>query len=204
MLRTAWNRIRYTLYSPIYDAIATVFAPKRALSIAQLELKPDASILIIGAGTGLDLPFLKDYSNITATDLTPAMLQILKRRAKNLEMEVEALVMDGQNLKFQNDTFDAVILHLILAVMPDPYQCIKEVERVLKPEGQVVIFDKFLPNDQKAGLFRKGLNLLTNLLATTINRQTSVILEQTNFQIKNDQKVGWNGILRILKLKKPK
>lgn len=202
MWRTPWNRIRWTLYSPIYDGIAKVFGPKRALSIGQLKMPTDGKLLIIGAGTGLDLPYLKAYTDITAIDLTPAMLVRLRRRAEQLKLPVNAQVMNGQELQFSDGQFDAVILHLILAVMPDPYRCIAEVERVLKPGGEVVIFDKFLQEDRQAGLLRRLLNGITDFLATTINRKTGDILAGHAFDILQDQPAGWGGLLRVLHLKK--
>ncbi|MCB0643962.1 MAG: class I SAM-dependent methyltransferase [Phaeodactylibacter sp.] len=203
MWRTTWNRIRWTVYSPIYDSIAKIFGPKRAISIGQLTTPKDGKVLIVGAGTGLDLPYLINFSDITATDLTPAMLAQLKQRAKKLKIPVQAQVMNGQQLEFPDVSFDAVILHLILAVMPDPYRCLAEVERVLKPGGEVVIFDKFLPEGQEASWGRKLLNVLTDLLATTINRKTSLLLAGRSFEILQDRPVGWGGLLRTLHLKKP-
>jgi len=55
-----WNRLRYTLWAPFYDAIvaAAGFGPTRRRSIEYLRLHPGHRVLIIGAGTGLDLAFL--------------------------------------------------------------------------------------------------------------------------------------------------
>ncbi|MDX5435727.1 MAG: class I SAM-dependent methyltransferase, partial [Pontibacter sp.] len=130
----AWNRLRYTLYLPVYDIIADrIFRKYRRRSVQLLHAKPDAAILLLGAGTGLDLPYLQGYSNLTAIDITPGMIAKLKQRAEKLQIPVQAQVMNGQQLTFADASFDAVILHLILAVIPDPVACIKEVERVLKP-----------------------------------------------------------------------
>lgn len=90
----------------------------------------------MGAGTGADLPFIPATVQITAVDITQVMLQRLRQRATSLGMTVDVQVMDGQALEFSSEQFDAVILHLILAVIPDPIACIREVERVLKPGGR--------------------------------------------------------------------
>ena len=131
----SWNRIRYTLYEPFYDLVAGWFIKQRRRSIALLALKPSEKVLIVGAGTGLDLEFLPRDLFIAANDLTPAMVHQLARRARRLGLEVEARVMDGQNLQYGPEIFDVAILHLILAILPDPVRCIQEVERVLKKGG---------------------------------------------------------------------
>jgi len=199
-----WNRIRYTLYLPIYDLIAGVFAKRRQQSIAKLTVDKDAKILIVGAGTGLDLPYLKNYHNITAIDLTPGMLEMLRWRARRLGMEVEAKVMDGQKLDLPDKRFDAVILHLILAVIPDPVRCLQEVERVLKPGGEVVIFDKFLPDEAEETILRKTVNIFTSIVATSISRKLGHLLAATNFTKVVDEKASLGGLFRIVQLEKGK
>lgn len=194
-----WNKIRYTAYLPVYDIITNLFAYARKNSIALAEIKPDDKILIVGAGTGLDLPYLKQYKNITATDITPAMISKLKRRADKLGMSINAQVMDGQNLEYENDKFDVVILHLILAVIPDPVKCIKEVERVLKPGGRVAVFDKFLTADQPS-LIRKILNPVSIILFTDINRRIEDIIRNTKLTIEINKPVLLNGFFRTIKL----
>ena len=204
MFRTnLWNKIRYTAYLPVYDFITNLFANARKHSIDLAEIKPDDKILIVGAGTGLDLPYLMQYKNITATDITPAMIGKLKRRADKLGMSVNAQVMDGQNLEYENNTFDFVILHLILAVIPDPVKCVKEVERVLKPGGKVAVFDKFL-SSEKPSFLRRILHPVSIVLFTDINRRIEDIISGTNLNIDYNKPALLNGFFRIIKLvKKP-
>ena len=78
-----WNRLRYTVWAPAYDAIARAagFDTARRLSIDRLRLTSGDRVLIVGAGTGLDLDFLPSNVDVTAIDVTPAMLKQLERRA---------------------------------------------------------------------------------------------------------------------------
>ena len=94
----AWNKIRYTIYSPGYDLAAGILKESRKKSIESLNIKTGDKVLIIGAGTGLDLEFLPKNCLITATDITPSMINKINKRNKKLNRNVEALVMDGQNL----------------------------------------------------------------------------------------------------------
>jgi len=197
-----WNKIRYTLYTPGYDLVANLLKGSRKKAIEALNIKEGSRILIIGAGTGLDLEFLPINCEILATDITPSMVARIKRRNKSLKRNVEARVMDGQSLEFQDESFDIIILHLILAVIPDSVKCIKESERVLKPGGQISIYDKFVPKNMKVSLTRKIANLFTNLIASDITRDFETILDNSELKILSDIDADFNGYFRIIKLTK--
>ncbi|OFX50729.1 MAG: phosphatidylethanolamine N-methyltransferase [Bacteroidetes bacterium GWA2_30_7] len=197
-----WNKIRYTIYTPIYDSLGRIFAESRKKSISSLEIKDDDRVLIIGAGTGLDLEFLNSNCEITATDITPAMIKKLSKRGKLLKLNVDAKVMDGQKLLFPDNTFDKVILHLILAVIPDPVTCIKEAERVLKSGGAIAVFDKFVPTKQKISFGRRVINLFTNFLFSDITRSFEKIIAETKLITVSDEKADFGGIFRIITLRK--
>lgn len=197
-----WNRLRYTFYTPVYDRIGRLFEFSRQRSIDALQVQPGDQVLIVGAGTGLDLEFLPDHCRITAIDLTPSMVERMIFRNQTLHRNVEAVVMDGQALTFEAETFDKAILHLILAVIPDPVACIREVARVLKPGGTVVVFDKFVRKGGKVSLRRKALNLFSNFLATDITRDIYAIVENSGLTILSDEEADFRGYFRLIKLKK--
>ncbi|MBD1398670.1 methyltransferase domain-containing protein [Pontibacter sp. JH31] len=199
-----WNRLRYTVYLPVYDLIADrVFRRHRKRSVQLLQAKPDDRIFLVGAGTGLDLPYLKGYTCITANDITPGMITKLKARAEKLGIPVDAHVMDGQQLTYADSIFDAVILHLIIAVIPDPVACIQEVERVLKPGGAVMVFDKFLPDGQKPSLLRRLFNQVASTLFSDVNRSIGNIVSHTSLQVELNESAAFGGTFRIVRLRKP-
>lgn len=197
-----WNTIRYTVYTPVYDIIAGIFRESRKKSIDSLQLKSGDKILIIGAGTGLDLEFLPKNCEITATDLTPSMVDKIKKRNKELKLNLTALVMDGQALDFPDNYYDAIVLHLILAVLPDPIKCLQEAERVLKPEGQVAVFDKFVAKGGKISKLRKITNVFTNLLFSDITRDFESIKKANSLEIISDTNANFNGNFRLILLQK--
>jgi len=201
MLANRWNIMRYSLYTPIYDLVAGLFASYRQQSIAQLALQGGESVLLVGAGTGLDLKYLPKDVQITATDLTPAMLSLMQLRARQ-RSNIKVERMDGQQLAYADASFDAVILHLIVAVIPDPVRCLKEAERVLKPGGRIVIFDKFLPEASTASVGRKILGTLTSLLFSDINRKFSPIQATTKLQLIHNKAAALGGAFRYILLQK--
>ncbi|MCJ8164961.1 class I SAM-dependent methyltransferase [Pontibacter sp. E15-1] len=198
-----WNRFRYTVYLPLYDLVADrVFRPYRRRSIALLQAAPTDAILLLGAGTGLDLPYLRGYTHLTAIDITPGMIRKLLKRAQRLHIPVRAEVMDGERLRFADASFDAVILHLILAVIPDPVACLREVERVLKPGGAVMVFDKFLPDGVQPSLVRRLLNPVTRLLFSDINRSMGRIRSHTTLVQELNEPAALGGAFRVIRLRK--
>src|SRR5690606_8852460 len=75
-----WNRLRYTLYAPVYDRVVRFQRPRRT-SIDLLALRQGERVLIDGAGTGADLDFIPNGVEVVATDLTPAMVERIRARA---------------------------------------------------------------------------------------------------------------------------
>jgi phosphatidylethanolamine/phosphatidyl-N-methylethanolamine N-methyltransferase len=197
-----WNKFRYTLYTPGYDLIARVFDNSRKKSIDSLEVKSGEKVLILGAGTGLDLEFLPEDCEITAIDLTPSMVESIKKRNMILKLNVRAEVMDGQALTFGDESFDKIILHLILAVIPDPFACIKEAARVLKNGGTIVVFDKFVPKGKKISTRRRIANFFANFIASDLTRDMESIVNNSGLTVLSDNAADWNGNFRLVKLMK--
>jgi phosphatidylethanolamine/phosphatidyl-N-methylethanolamine N-methyltransferase len=187
-----WNRIRYTAFAPLYDWIAR-FRMQRRRSIELLALKPGERVLIVGAGTGADLPFIPAGVEITAGDIIPAMVERIRQRARRLDRAVTAKAIDGQALPLPGASFDAVVLHLIVAVIPDPATCLGEVARVLKPNGRAVVLDKFVPDEQRPSLGRRALNLATKALVSDITRQLGPLLQEAGLGVVHRKPAALGG-----------
>lgn len=197
---TAWNRVRYTLWAPLYDSVAR-FGRQRHRSIALLRLQPGERVLLVGAGTGADLPLIPEGVSVLATDLTPAMLT---RAEPRVRPGIELRVMDGQALDLPDESFDAVILHLIVAVIPDPVACLREAARVLKPGGRIAVFDKFLPDGARPTLPRRIANAVSRILFTDINRRMGDILSRSGapLGVAHDEPALMGGMFRVMVLRK--
>lgn len=196
-----WNRLRYTVYAPVYDRIASFAGPRRR-SIGLLDLQDGERVLIDGAGTGADLGLIPPGVAVVATDLTPAMVERIHRRAARLGREVDARVMDAQALEFPDASFDAVILHLIVAVVPDPVGALREVARVLRPGGRAVVFDKFVPEGASPSLLRRSLNLVTNALFSDVTRTLGPLLAGTGLVVTHREPALLGGAFEIALLRR--
>jgi phosphatidylethanolamine/phosphatidyl-N-methylethanolamine N-methyltransferase len=200
-----WNRLRYTVWAPAYDAVvgAAGLNTARRLSIDRLRLASGNRVLIVGAGTGLDLDFLPPNVHVTAIDVTPAMLKHLDRRAAGTGRSVTARIMDARQLAFPDSSFDAVVMHLILAVMPEPERGLREAVRVLKPGGRIAVFDKFLRDEERPSLKRRLLNALAKPLFSDLNRRLGPLIAGTPLVIERDEPVAFGGTYRVVTLMNP-
>lgn len=160
-------RFSYSLIAPLYDLVISLPLLKaRTQSLQSLPSDLPANVLLSGVGTGLDLPLLPDIHFYTALDFNTKMLSRAKPRGAGLH--VNWVLGDSMELPFADAQFDHVVLHLIVAVVSQPAQCLGEAARVLKPGGTVIIFDKFLLPQQRAWL-RRALNPLSRHLATRLD-----------------------------------
>jgi ubiquinone/menaquinone biosynthesis C-methylase UbiE len=196
----AWNRLRYTLWAPVYDMVGRRFDGRRRASLRLLDPKPGERVLAVGAGTGADLPYIPDGCVTIATDLTPAML---KRARARLRQRMCLAIMDGQDLAVRSASIDAVVLHLIVAVIPDPVRCLQEAARVLRPGGRMVVFDKFA-RARRANPALRLVNQVARTLATDVTRNFEDILLRSGvaLRIDVDKPALFGGLFRHILLRK--
>jgi len=193
-----WNRARYTLYAPFYDLIVRRLGRGRRRAIALLNVQPGERVLVDGCGTGLDLELLPRDCLVTAVDLTPAMVEKTRARAASLGMQVDARVMDAARLDFADESFDCVLLHLILAVVPDPHSTAREAARVLRRGGRATVFDKFASGRPSLG--RRAFNVLTNAVATDITRSLADVLAGSGLDVVREEPSVFGGVFRVATL----
>lgn len=188
----------YTLIAPFYDAaIDRATQAARRASLAQLPAAP-GRVLVNGVGTGLDLPLLPRQHAYVGIDLTAAMLRRALPRGSGIDFI--AIRGDAQRLPFADASFDHAVLHLILAVVPQPAACLAEVARVVRPGGSVLVFDKFLQAGQPARL-RRLANPLVRRLATRLDVVFEEVLDAAPaLRLVADRPALAGGWFRLIRL----
>lgn len=190
----------YTLIAPFYDAViagATHAARRRSLSALPAE---PGRVLLAGVGTGLDLPDLPPQHHYIGLDLNQAMLRRALPRAG--QVDFQPVLGDAQRLPFADASFDMAVLHLILAVVPQPAHCFAEIARIVRPGGQVLVFDKFLRRGQPA-LMRRLINPLLRRVATRLDVVFEDLLAAApQLRLEHDQPALAGGWFRLIRLRR--
>lgn len=190
----------YTLIAPFYDAaIDQVTRTARQRSLTALPDEP-GQVLLAGVGTGLDLPYLPPQHRYVGLDLTHAMLRRALPRAGHVDFA--PVQGDAQRLPFADAAFDHAVLHLILAVVPQPTDCFAEIARVVRPGGSILVFDKFLRRGQPA-LMRRLFNPLLRRVATRLDVVFEDLLVATpGLVLEHDLPTLAGGWFRMIRLRR--
>lgn len=193
------NRWIYRLWAPVYDPIVGWFsAAGRRRTVATLAARPGQRILVPGVGTGADLPALPEGITVIGVDLSLAMLARAQARLPLAGKTIMLICADVQALPLCARSCDAGLLSLIVSVAPDGGACIREAARVVRADGSLVIFDKFLPDGARPGMGRRLLNGLAHWLGTDVNRRLGDLLAGSGCTVIADQPAGLGGAYRTI------
>ncbi len=138
----------YDRWAPVYDYVFNLpFQPGRraAAQAATAAAGATGEMLVVGVGTGLELPLLPREARVTGVDLSRAMLDVARRRVARERLEqVKALhQMDAQALAFADASFDVALAPYVMSVVPDPEAALDEMWRVVRPGGEIVVMNHF-------------------------------------------------------------
>jgi phosphatidylethanolamine/phosphatidyl-N-methylethanolamine N-methyltransferase len=136
----------------VYEKLATVYDftfgpvlhPGRVDAIERMGIRPGDRVLEVGVGTGINAALYPRDCSVTGVDLSSPMLEKARERvARKGVRNVRLLQMDAANLKFGDDTFDIVYAPYVISVVPDPVAVTREMCRVCRPGGRIVILNHF-------------------------------------------------------------
>jgi phosphatidylethanolamine/phosphatidyl-N-methylethanolamine N-methyltransferase len=150
VVRTAYRR-----WAPIYDhTFGRVSTEGRKHAAEVINSSIDRGrVLEVGVGTGLALGDYGRHLEIIGIDLSPDMLDKARERVANegLDHVTGLHEMDAGDLKFPDASFDTVVAMYVMTVVPEPEKVMRELARVTKVGGQVVLVNHFSQDDGVRG-----------------------------------------------------
>jgi ubiquinone/menaquinone biosynthesis C-methylase UbiE len=156
-------------------------------------------ILEAGAGTGLNIALYPPGARVTATDLSGAMLVRARERARERQIHVTFHEADLCNLPFADGTFDTAVATFVFCTLPDPVACLREMGRVTRPGGQILLLDHVRIEHPLIGPLMDRLNVATVRLAGEhINHRMDEFVRSAGFEIVESRRLGFMGIIQFI------
>lgn len=179
-----WSRMFSALYDRAFEA-----AEDAGLREMRRELLKQARgrVLEVGAGTGLNLELYprEGLDRLTATEPDPHMFQQLRQRAAKVCAGAELVQGGAEDLPFEDDSFDTVVVTLVLCTVPDQPAALKEISRVLAPGGQLLFLEHVRAHHPDLTKWQDRLEVPWRFLADGChcNRDTVAAIAAAGFQL---------------------
>ena len=140
-------------------------------------------ILEVGVGTGKNFEFYPQNARMTAIDFSPKMLAQAQKKRDRKQIAVDLDVMDVQSVYYADNSFDTVVASFVFCSVPRPRKGLKELHRILKPGGQLLLLEHVLSSNRMMAAVMNFLNpLVVRLVGANINRQTIKNVQACPFQ----------------------
>lgn len=183
----------------VYQNIARVYDytygptlhPGRIEAIEKMRIRPGTRVLEVGVGTGINLGMYPRTAKITGIDLSSRMLDKAKKRIAEKGLEnCDVMEMDATKLTFADNSYDVVYAPYVISVVPDPVAVAREMYRVCRPGGRVVILNHFKSFNPLMSKIETAISPMTVHIGFTADLDLPKFLEQADLRPKSIEKVN--------------
>lgn len=204
-LATETTRRRYERNARFYDRMESSAEMRHAPWRKKLwALVKGLKTLEVGVGTGKNLPYYPENTEITAIDLTPGMLDRAQTRAQALDKPVNLRLGDVQKLEFPTGAFDTVVATFVFCSVPNPILGLQEIRRVLKPGGTVLLLEHVRSENPILGSIMDWLNpIVVRIMGANINRRTVDNVQRSGLEIVKVENLDGGGIFKLITACRP-
>lgn len=204
-MATELTKARYNRIASVYNFLEAIpelmFAPWRKKLLANAQGK----ILEIGVGTGKNFPHYPAGANITGIDLADRMLVLARKKAAKLGLSWDLREGDVQRLDFPDNSFDTLVATFVFCSVPDPVQGLRELRRVVKPTGRILLLEHVRIDRPVIGWLMDRLNpLIVRIFGANINRRTLENVRKAGLSIEDVKHLGAMKMVKMIVAKKHK
>jgi len=158
-------------------------------------------VLEVGVGTGKNLKYYPKGCSVIGIDISEGMLEKARKRAEGLN-NVTLLLMDAEHLEFPDNSFDYVITTFVLCSIPDPAKALKEMHRVLKPDGEMINIEHMRSSTRWIASYEDFINPISvDLTGVNVNRKTVENIGKAGFTIKDAKNLAFKDVFRKIRSK---
>jgi phosphatidylethanolamine/phosphatidyl-N-methylethanolamine N-methyltransferase len=203
---TAATRARYDRIARIYDPMEWVLenCVFRKWRRKLWSGVPAGRVLEIGVGTGKNIPFYPEGTEVTAIDLSERMLERARRKAGSMKSKAALRVMDAEHLELEDDTFDAAVATFVFCSVPDPVVGLREMGRVTRPHGDIWLMEHVRVDKPLIGRLMDALNpIAVRLSGANINRRTVENVRRAGLEITGVENLS-DGLVKLIHAKPPR
>ena len=190
----------YEKLASYYDwTFGPTLHPGRVDAIQRMRIGPGDRVLEVGVGTGINADMYPRDCSVTGIDLSISMLEKARERVARKELKnVRLLQMDAANLKFADDSFDIVYAPYLVSVVPDPVKVVREMYRVCRPGGKVIVLNHFRSANIVLSRVERALSPLTVHIGFKSDLDLPGFLAQANLKPISIEKVNFPKIWSLV------
>jgi ubiquinone/menaquinone biosynthesis C-methylase UbiE len=165
--------------------------------------RANGDVLEVAVGTGLNLPLYPEEARVVGIDLSPAMLDIAKRRAGDSGRDVDLREGDAHALPFADASFDTVVCTFSLCNIPDLDRAISEMVRVMRPNGRLVLLDHVRSENKVVLAIQKLIEFASMRMdGDHMTRRPADCLPAHGLEVTEQDRFKWGGIVERLTARK--
>ena len=206
-LVTVKNEFVRCVYRDISSWYDYFFGPTlhgaRLAAMTRLPIESGDRILEVGVGTGINALLYPKYCDVTGIDFSSSMLKKARRRLRQRGVgNVDLLNMDAANLEFEDNVFDFVYAPFVISVVPDPVKVVKEMHRVCRVGGHVVVLNHFLSENRFLARAERLISPLTVHIGFKADLDLPAFIDQSGFRPVSVERVSVPRLWSLLTFQK--
>jgi phosphatidylethanolamine/phosphatidyl-N-methylethanolamine N-methyltransferase len=198
-------RDAYRRWAPVYDrTFGRLLGQGRRNAVAVINQGTQGRVLEVGVGTGLSLPDYAHHLEIVGIDLSPEMLKKARERVgtEGLENVTGLHEMDAADLTFPADSFNTVVAMFVMTVVPDPERVMRELARVTKPGGEVLLVNHFSQRHGMRGWVERRMAPFAEHIGWRSVFDLSRVMVSENLELVESQSLRPFGLFTLLRFAK--